>query len=195
MPIDFTFYAYMFEGEPPDRRAYGWLQSPDGTAVSTRARGALFRAATTMAAVYRCAGALDAAGDLACERARLLARFDAGPALAAFARYCARTVLARWPAPACVHDFVAAGDPALQADAHRAAWEASWELTGAERVAARVAMYATEARALVSTVREAASLAARLAGERITQARQRQERVLAAELLARTAAQSMACVA
>jgi hypothetical protein len=92
-------------------------------------------------------------------------------------------VATKWTPPKAVGEFLWFGDRELRAQAHQEAWLASSTLSGPERVAARVAMYAAHEDRCVFAAKEAARLAAKLADDtRIAAAAQ--ERALSSTLLA-----------
>jgi hypothetical protein len=186
-----TWFAFAFPGAPARGSIVGgWTDVPDEPfQVAARARIALGRAQSTRVRVYRCFGlALDRAGWW-CDDAALIGDFAATACLARFARYCAATVQVLWPSPALVREYIATGSPAVRGAARDVATTCADALAGAQRIAARVAMFAAcDDERILLAAREAASLAAQLLGASSPQATElavrRQERFLASTLLA-----------
>jgi hypothetical protein len=186
-----TWFAFAFDGAPSRGRvAPGWTDVPDEPwQAASRARIALSRAQSPVVRVYRCCGTpTTRTTRLACEDAALIGGFDATPCLARFARYCAAVVQVLWPVPELVREWIATGSPAVRVAAHHLAATCADTLAGAQRIAARIAMFAAHHDRVLLATREAASLAARLLGASSMAATElavcRQERFLASALLA-----------
>ena len=182
MPTFVTFYAYAFEGAPL-ATTRGWFAAPGVThLLTTRARTALGRATGEHVTIYRCRGSFD--GELVrCDGSDVLFDGLSDESLWWFSLYCARTVIAQWPAPELVREYLRTGSQSLRQVAHKCAWAASLELDGVARLAARVAMFAaSEERAAIAT-REACRLAGQVAGQQLATCAVHQERALASALL------------
>jgi hypothetical protein len=176
-----TFYAYAFEGAPIVATR-GWLVTP-GTEhlVASHARTALGRAVTPRLWIYRCRGAIDGAR-MRCDQTQQIFDGNVDHDLQLFARFCARSVLADWSAPAIVGEYLRTGRSSLRAAAHRCASIVSECLVGTARIAARATLYAACEDEPVVAAREACRLAAQIGPLRVSIANQ--ERALASALLA-----------
>ena len=63
---------------------------------------------------------------LVCRKRKCLWMADATDTLRAFARWCALSVVDRWPAPPVVIEYLRTGDESLRSAAASAAWSAAW---------------------------------------------------------------------
>jgi hypothetical protein len=185
-----TWYAFAFDGAPEAGLPVpGWTELPDEAhQVAARARRALAHARSAQVRVYRCRGIALPSETVWCDDAALIADLDASECLARFARYCAAAVQVLWTPPALVAEYIATGDPAVRPCAYQLASTCVELLAGAQKMAARVAMFALRREHAVIATREAASLSAQLLGASSTAATRlacvRQERFLASTLLA-----------
>jgi len=149
-----TFYAYAFEGAPIVATR-GWLVTPSTEhLVASHARTALGRAVTPRLWIYRCRGAIDGAR-MRCDQTQQIFEGNVDHNLHLFARFCARSVLADWSAPAIVGEYLRTGRSSLRAAAHRCAAIVSECLVGTARIAARATYAACEDEPVVAARRRA----------------------------------------